>query len=54
MESNRVVVITTYEAEGPDELSIREGERLTVTQKHPNGWWVGRTQVRGRGLRRDR
>ena len=37
-------VIYDYEAQGPDELSIREGETLELShgaQNRVDGWWEG-------------
>lgn len=42
-----VRVVYDYEAQGPDELSIREGEVLELSsgphggQNHADGWWEG-------------
>lgn len=31
-----------YNASGSDELSLRAGDVVAVTQRHSDGWWVGR------------
>jgi hypothetical protein len=42
----RVVAVASYVADGPSELSLVVGEEITVVHHHPNGWWVGRKEVR--------
>ncbi|XP_062511538.1 intersectin-1-like [Corticium candelabrum] len=37
-----------YEAQGPEQLSLRAGQIIHVRKQNPNGWWEGELQVRGK------
>ena len=39
-----------YEAELPDELSIRAGDVITAVRQMEGGWWEGTSKTGKRGL----
>ncbi|EFC37173.1 myosin [Naegleria gruberi] len=48
-EKPKVKVLYNYQASADDELTLREGEIITLLDKDPSGWWEGEKQGK-RGL----
>lgn len=48
--ANQYKVMFDYEASGDDELSLKEGEIITVTNKDESGWWEGTNSQGESGL----
>ena len=46
-ELELAVVIASYEATGPEQISLVEGQTVAVRKKNPSGWWEGELQIRG-------
>jgi hypothetical protein len=44
-------VIATYQATGPEQLSLQPGQLIDVRKKNPSGWWEGELQARGQKRR---
>ena len=42
----QVVVLYDYEAQGDQELELREGDIVTIVTKEDDVWWCGQTQGR--------
>ena len=38
-------VIASYQATGPEQLSLQPGQLIDVRKKNPSGWWEGELQV---------
>lgn len=38
----QAVALFDYDATADDELTLRCGDRVTVLEKHDDGWWLGR------------
>ena len=43
-----VIVVASYKATGPEQLSLEKGQLIQVKKKNSSGWWEGETQVKGK------
>lgn len=43
-----VIVVASYKATGPEQLSLEKGQLIQVKKKNTSGWWEGETQVKGK------
>lgn len=43
-----VIVVASYKATGPEQLSLEKGQLVQVKKKNDSGWWEGETQVKGK------
>lgn len=48
MKPEIATVISAYNAFSAEQLSLSPGQLILVKKKHPDGWWEGELQARGK------